>query len=139
VAIQILLLLVLKLTPIADGLDHYQWQNRLVVFIGEQTPKDKEILKDYQSLKEELEEKKIKFIQVSNQGIKEVFPAIKQVSSTSETFNTFKKRYPKSSILLIGLDGGVKRKTNTLFKPKELFGIIDSMPMRASEIRRKNE
>lgn len=41
-------------------------------------------------------------------------------------------------IILIGKDGGVKKRKTSLMQTDELFGIIDSMPMRQSEMRRKN-
>lgn len=46
------------------------------------------------------------------------------------------------SILLIGLDGGIKLRQSKALTTEELFRIIDSMPMRAREIRasqRKNK
>jgi len=111
----------------------------LVVFIGEPSENDQLQLKAYQARKRAIEERKIIFIQISDQGIKELLPSAKEVSPSTDSYKKFKKRYPKSSVLLIGLDGGVKRNTKTLFEPSALFGIIDSMPMRASEIKRKNE
>lgn len=41
--------------------------------------------------------------------------------------------------VLIGLDGGVKNSGNKLPSPKEIFGIIDAMPMRQSEMRRQKK
>ncbi|MCR9203572.1 MAG: DUF4174 domain-containing protein [Halobacteriovoraceae bacterium] len=40
--------------------------------------------------------------------------------------------------LLIGLDGGVKARSNNPFERKEIYGLIDSMPMRQSELKKKN-
>ena len=39
------------------------------------------------------------------------------------------------SIILIGLDGGIKLRQQELLTAKELFRIIDSMPMRKAEMR----
>ena len=38
-------------------------------------------------------------------------------------------------MILIGLDGGIKLEQTTILKKKELFRIIDSMPMRMEELR----
>ena len=38
-------------------------------------------------------------------------------------------------IKLIGLDGGVKLEQTTILQRKELFSLIDGMPMRKQEIR----
>lgn len=40
--------------------------------------------------------------------------------------------------ILIGLDGGVKARSKDPFEKKEVFSLIDSMPMRQSEIKRNN-
>lgn len=40
-------------------------------------------------------------------------------------------------LVLMGLDGGVKLDRDTSIDQKELFRIIDAMPMRASEMRKK--
>ena len=42
----------------------------------------------------------------------------------------------RNEIVLIGKDGGVKLRTDTL-NPDEIFGLIDSMPMRKQEMTEK--
>ena len=41
-------------------------------------------------------------------------------------------------MVLIGLDGGVKLEKQEVLSMKELFSIIDAMPMRANELRNQN-
>jgi hypothetical protein len=41
-------------------------------------------------------------------------------------------------VLLIGKDGGIKLKEPFSVQPIRIFDLIDSMPMRQSEMRRKN-
>lgn len=43
------------------------------------------------------------------------------------------------AVVLIGKDGGVKRKATKPIDPSELFETIDTMPMRRQEMRAKNE
>jgi hypothetical protein len=40
-------------------------------------------------------------------------------------------------VVLIGLDGGIKLQKNGQLTPEELFGTIDSMPMRRAEMNKK--
>ncbi len=40
-------------------------------------------------------------------------------------------------VVLIGKDGGVKFKGDFVIDPKKLFSLIDGMPMRQAEMRRK--
>jgi hypothetical protein len=55
--------------------------------------------------------------------------------------NELAKRYHIKSgeftVLLIGRDGGEKYRTHAPVTTKRLFGIIDAMPMRKSEIQHK--
>lgn len=48
-------------------------------------------------------------------------------------------RAPKNgfAFLLVGKDGGVKLREETVVSTKRLFGLIDSMPMRQAEMRRR--
>ncbi|RSK51479.1 DUF4174 domain-containing protein [Hymenobacter rigui] len=41
-------------------------------------------------------------------------------------------------VLLLGKDGGVKRRETTPLLPAQLFSTIDAMPMRQQEMRRSN-
>jgi len=42
-------------------------------------------------------------------------------------------------VLLIGKDGGVKLRSSEPVSMKDLFGLIDSMPMRQQEMESKNK
>ena len=41
------------------------------------------------------------------------------------------------TVILVGKDGGVKLRRNTQVKLKDIFALIDAMPMRQEEIRQK--
>lgn len=43
------------------------------------------------------------------------------------------------SVTLIGKDGGVKLKKTDIISPRELFQLIDSMPIRRNEIEKQKE
>ena len=44
---------------------------------------------------------------------------------------------PGFAVVLVGKDGGVKRVWRGVVEPKQLFGVIDAMPMRREEMRGK--
>jgi len=54
-----------------------------------------------------------------------------------ELRHKFKIQEDKFTFILIGKDGGEKLIKNKVVKSKDLFDLIDSMPMRQSEMRRK--
>lgn len=66
-----------------------------------------------------------------------------QESLTREETTTIQEAYhiePDTfSVVLIGKDGGVKLRSNELVSTKELFQLIDSMPMRQQEVRKQKE
>jgi hypothetical protein len=49
------------------------------------------------------------------------------------------KRYDvaeaETAVLLVGKDGGVKQRRSGVLEPRDLFGLIDTMPMRQREMR----
>ena len=59
------------------------------------------------------------------------------------TAEAIRKRFDVPSgrftVILVGKDGGVKYKRNADIKLKDIFALIDSMPMRQEEMRRKAE
>ena len=58
---------------------------------------------------------------------------------SSKLYNDFKKdNNSEFEVILIGLDGGIKARKSEFMSIKELFGRIDSMPMRLRELERKN-
>ena len=66
-------------------------------------------------------------LKVDNKGWRYVDPELKALLDSKKEFQ----------VLLLGLDGGVKLNRDSYIPQDELFRIIDSMPMRASEMRKK--
>ena len=109
----------------AQTLVDFKWENRLIVFNGEVSKENVEILEKYQNLSEELIERKIVILVASETGLIEVLPSSAKHNKKPNIFYNLQKRFPQIKVLLIGLDGSIKRKSNLLYEPKELFNIID--------------
>ena len=135
----ITLLVSLGLNLQSQSLSSYKWKNRLIVFVGEMNKENQKRLEAYNGSIPDLKERKLIFLHLTNTTVSELLPNAKPILQDIESYQFLKKKHPERSIFLIGLDGGIKQKTDILFQPEELFKIIDAMPMRASEIRRKNE
>ncbi|CAL2093004.1 DUF4174 domain-containing protein [Tenacibaculum sp. 190524A05c] len=57
---------------------------------------------------------------------------------SNKPYLKYKSKKARFKALLIGLDGGIKNtKTNKIFTQADLFAIIDGMPMRKRELRKK--
>ncbi len=62
---------------------------------------------------------------------------IKIVEKGSPLYKKYKAKAARFEVLLIGKDGGEKYRTNTMLEAKQLFALIDAMPMRKDEMKRK--
>ena len=79
-----------------------------------------------------LKARKLKVYQVTNSGF--------TVDFDDEIFISQKNRsaITKFNVSLIGLDGTEKFHATEVQKPETFFNLIDAMPMRQAEIKRKN-
>lgn len=109
------------ITTSAQKLSDYRWENRVILIFGndqQAVSKQKEV---FDAKKKDLEERDLRVF---------VNPETKEMQKL--------RRETGFEVILIGKDGGVKKRKTELMTTEELFGIIDSMPMRQSEMRRKN-
>ena len=84
------------------------------------------------------EERKLVIVSNTPTAMKREFP--NEWIDWDTTGSFYKQFHHKGSFefVLVGLDGGVKHRTQKVMSLKELYRLIDSMPMRAAERRRKN-
>ncbi len=71
-------------------------------------------------------------------GLKERELVIRIVKNGSSLVKEYKISPTTFMIVLIGKDGTEKHRTSQLLNPSELFAIIDAMPMRRADMRKKN-
>ena len=122
---------------IAQELKDYKWKNRLVLVIVNNTnnttyTQQLEVLKnDNQGLNE----RRLKLFKVLPNKYQLDEELWVEGSLIFDKYNANKDPF---RIILIGLDGGIKLSQSTVISKKDLFDLIDSMPMRSSELRSKN-
>ncbi len=97
----------------SEQLEKYHWKKRIILLTYSDV-----------SNKKVLEQRKI-FEQTPGENKERKLILIEKVKEDIE----FK-------LDLIGLDGGVKKSFKNIVPMKDLFKIIDSMPMRASELKK---
>lgn len=141
-------LIVLFLIPMiaadAQDLSEHRWKNRLVLIlmISQETATLKEQYKIFSKDVEGLRERKLVIYTLTPDQFSKTKYVKEDMVNTSwvESSNVF-KRYKKEGndfeVVLIGLDGGTKLRQTEILKNDKLFAIIDGMPMRRAEIRRK--
>lgn len=118
-----------------DFKDH-QWKDRVLI-ISTNNEKGIEFQKQInllENLDQELKERKLIVYQISDNKYKLNF------TESYKLLNSSSKKYVSTKdglqILLIGLDGGIKLKQNSILTAEKLFAIIDGMPMRKHELRK---
>lgn len=120
----------------AQNIKSHQWENRLLLVITDDN--NSKIYKNQiRALKNNeigLEERKLLVYQVKKDSYKIGFTKNNCWQKSNSLYKTYQKNTP-FEILLIGLDGGIKLRQSKLLNCKDLFSIIDVMPMRSNELR----
>lgn len=113
----------------------HQWKSRVIVISGtaENSDKVEKQFKDFQTKKEALLERKL----VIYKCFKSTCTYYDWISEPKEI--QLKTKSENFEIKLYGLDGGDKFLSEKPITSKQIFDLIDSMPMRQSEIRTKNK
>lgn len=89
--------------------------------------------KDWTSYKSQLQ-----LLAKDSLGLSERDVRIEMFNFESELARKYNVNPAELTVILIGRDGGEKYRTYTPLSAQTLFEIIDSMPMRQSEIRKKS-
>ena len=127
-----------------QNLEKHEWKDRILIVKAES-----EASKTYQNQIEELKnssaalkERKLLVYQVIGNKYELIDYDNAKIIASGEVSNKINENILNKNIpfeiILIGLDGGIKLKKSDMIRKEELFNIIDSMPMRSSELRNKN-
>ncbi|WP_186300100.1 DUF4174 domain-containing protein [Algoriphagus algorifonticola] len=114
------------------SLDDFRWEKRIVV-VFDSSGFDQTWIKNHQK---ELEERKLLLVHVSEGKI--LWKNLEEELAEKSFVKLSQNLKSEENWLLIGLDGGIKNQGAGAVPMESLMRQIDSMPMRQSEIRRKN-
>ncbi|WP_405200273.1 DUF4174 domain-containing protein [Christiangramia sp. LLG6405-1] len=137
----LIILIFYGMTSKAQILQQYQWENRIIVVYSNETELDL-VSKQLDLLMEEpkeLSERKLLVITANNDQQKIVFPEDSEWLRSSLTDELRISVETEFEVFLLGLDGGIKLKQQEIVQTEKLFSLIDGMPMRKAEIRRKDQ
>ena len=134
------LLFMLPANTDAQSLNDYRWKSRLLL-VFTPSPDDSLFNQQYcllQEAKADLAERKLQLLLLTPQATTTELPFL-SAPANKEYYQQFQVPANAFTVILIGLDGGEKRRiTNQVFQPQDLFATIDGMPMRRQEVQRKN-
>ena len=133
-----LILLCLGAIPPADILSSYQWRYRVIIMKADSAQnlyhQQKQLFEQNQAA---LDERDLVIIRLfDDHGLD-----AERNPLSKKDYDFLKAKYGAGNksfrISLIGKDGGLKFAANRIVQPNELFAIIDQMPMRRQEMKRK--
>ena len=123
---------------IGQNIEKHQWKHRvLLIFTDDKNADDfKDQIKVLSEEKKGLVERKLVIYQFTKNNFRADFNEV--WTSSNSLHRKYVNINDSFKVLLLGLDGGVKLEQNKVLSLEKLFTIIDGMPMRRSELKRKN-
>ena len=125
-----------------QDLKKHQWENRVVLIVSqnEDSEESQQQIAEFNRWHKELRERKLLIYHVLPKRYTIVHDPLNPEQGewifSSALFHKFAGKNMEFKVILIGLDGGIKLQKNGLLSAEELFGTIDSMPMRRAELEK---
>ncbi len=122
-------------------LTQFQWKNRLLFLFAEDAnnPLFKNLQSQIMAQKAEVDDRDLIVFEVPAQGPARMNTSPLDQKEADSIRNHFAVPGDAFSLILVGKDGGIKLKRSDQVDLREVFGLIDSMPMRQSEMRQKSQ
>lgn len=120
-------------------LDAYHWTNRVIILFAE-SEKSPYFAEQMQILREEKDgvlDRDLVVVEVLETGTSRCGETSISDASAESLRNRFQAAAGAFHFILLGKDSGVKLRREEPVSAEELFRIIDAMPMRQQEMRRK--
>jgi hypothetical protein len=122
-------------------LAQFQWKNRLLFIFAQDVshPLFKGLQSQIAAQKAEVEERDLIVFEVPAQGPARMNTNPLDQQEADSIRSQFAVPSNAFSLILVGKDGGIKLKRSDQVDLSEVFGLIDSMPMRQREMRQKSQ
>ncbi|CZT34096.1 DUF4174 domain-containing protein [Rhizobium sp. 9140] len=121
----------------AAGLDAFGWKNRvLIVFANPGNPDAAEQRRLLVDDTKALADRDMVVLDVVSDTVKPIYGKADAVTAQELRNDAGVMEGSRFTVILVGKDGGIKLRATEPVGPDQLFGLIDSMPMRANEASR---
>lgn len=122
---------------IDTDLEDYRWKNRLVLIFATSPDSDSYLqqIEKMNSDKDGLQERDVLVFSLFQQGTSYLNDKAISQESAERIIARYNSGQKEFRFILIGKDGGVKLDKEMIVSTGDLFGNIDSMPMRRQEMR----
>jgi hypothetical protein len=121
------------------NLDAYQWKNRIILVFAPSSDSDayKRQMREFEGPVEGILDRDLIILEIIENGESRAGDTSLSEREAPQMRRQFDVRAGEFSIILIGKDGTVKLRSTVPVSVSEIFSLIDAMPMRQEEMRRK--
>ncbi|MGD8880382.1 MAG: DUF4174 domain-containing protein [Desulfobacterales bacterium] len=122
-------------------LTQFQWKNRLLFLFApdRKNPPFKDLQTEIIAQKTEVQDRDLVVFEVLERDPSRMNTAPIDPEGADALRDRFRVPPNTFSLILVGKDGGIKLKRHEKGNLREIFDLIDSMPMRQNEMRQKNQ
>ena len=122
-------------------LTQFQWKNRMLFILAQDGnhPLFKDLQSQVVAQKAEVDDRDLIVFEVPAQGPARMNDSTLDRKEADSIRNHFAITGDEFSLILVGKDGGIKLKRMDQVDLREVFKLIDSMPMRQNEMRQKKQ
>ena len=122
-------------------LTQFQWKNRLLFIFAEDAndPFFKNLQSQIMAQKAEVDDRDLIVFELPAKGPARMGATPLDQQQADSLRNHFGIPNDTFSLILVGKDGGIKLKSEDRVELSDVFGLIDSMPMRQREMQRKSK
>ncbi|PHI18827.1 hypothetical protein CEQ90_15865 [Lewinellaceae bacterium SD302] len=140
VLVNLLLILLFPICLQSQALNRFQWKNRvLILFTPEpDNPVFQQQFAELKTVVDEMVDRQLITIFVEPSGNFENTTLFVDEAEAAQYYDLYSPKPYQFEMILVGLDGNVKlRATNSVTPAKAIFELIDSMPMRQKQLRKR--
>ena len=122
-------------------LKHYQWQNRLLLIFApsEDYPAYRFLADELRRKQDGVHDRDVLVFSLLEKGQSRLGDARLDQATGEALRKRFSVKQGTFTVILIGKDGGEKLRREEGANLREIFGLIDTMPMRRREMRRNTD
>lgn len=124
---------------ISQNPSNLKWENRIVIVFTNSENSEKFLAQKNELIPEikGFEERKLKLIHSTPEKFMQSLPIASEWIEDAGIYKQMLDKEADFEVILIGLDGGIKLRQKEILESNHLFSLIDSMPMRQAEMRKK--
>ena len=121
----------------AQNLSQHLWKNRVILIVSEDNTAFERQILAFKANEKGMNERSLIVYHLKSYEYEQVMPK-GNVQKSTNLFEKYKQANVSFELILIGLDGGIKLRQRDFLSCEKLFAIIDSMPMRSSELKSRD-